>query len=68
MKYPRKVLILNTYPRIRLVILEQNIVPGLVLFDNAVLEEKRIRFIIDDDMPEICGTGKHDLCLARLVF
>ena len=56
-KHPRKVLILNAYPGIGLVILKQDIIPWLVFFYETVLEQKCIGFIIDDCMPEFNGAG-----------
>jgi len=52
-KNPWKMLILNAYPGICLVVLQQDIVPGLVFLDEAVLKQQCIGLIIDDNMPEV---------------
>ena len=52
-EYPWKMFIFNAYPGICLVILEKNIISGLMLFDKTVLKQQGFRLIVHHNMSEI---------------
>ena len=62
--HPRKLLIAQTDPGIGLAVLQEDIVTGLILFDQIVLQEKCIRFRANHSMLYIRYSGNHDLRLA----
>ena len=60
----RKDIIADTYPGVGLGILEQNVVFGLVLFDEVVLQQQRIRLALHHGILCIGYFGDHYRGLA----
>ena len=52
--HPRKTLVSDHNRRISLVVLELNIVPRLVLFDEVVFEKQRVDFGLNNDELYVC--------------
>ena len=62
---PRKFLGTDTYPGIGLGILEQDIVPGLELLDQVVLQKKGVRLRLDHGIFRIRNLRDHHRSLPR---
>lgn len=68
LNHPRKRLFKDSYPRISLVILEQDIILRLMFLNKVVFKQQGILLIIYDYMMNVTNLADKDSRLTRLLF